>query len=174
MTTSGFQSLPQHAAGFTSISQWLLISRFSARCYAEGKSLFTLSNSFDDRGVPVRILAALSLAFPYCEFSFFSALYNASAISGLPWLPNVQIGHTKPLTHSRSPLLKRYRHWWVRHKKLMAKTAFFEALLQFCTTNKIFVCSIHLTRHIKDGGNVQTTKTSYWVTWEDERLKIEL
>ena len=28
-----------------------------------------------------------------------------------------------------------------RHEKLMAKTAFFKAILKFCTTNKIFVFS---------------------------------
>ena len=59
------------------------MSRLSAGCYADRKSLLTLSNSFDNRGVPIWHLAALPLAFHYCEISFFGALYNASAIIGL-------------------------------------------------------------------------------------------
>ena len=39
--------------------------------------------------------------------------------------------------------LTRYRHWWERHEKLMAKTAFFKAILKFCTTNKIFVITFN-------------------------------
>ena len=53
-------------------------------CFAYRKSLFTLSNSFDSRAVPIWPLAALSLAFHYCKISFFAALYNASAIVCLP------------------------------------------------------------------------------------------
>ena len=44
--------------------------------------LFTLSNSFDNRGVLIWFLAALSLAFRYCKI-FFGAVYNTSAIIGL-------------------------------------------------------------------------------------------
>ena len=39
--------------------------------------------TFDNLGVPIWPLAALSLAIRYCEISFFDALCNASAIIGL-------------------------------------------------------------------------------------------
>ena len=77
--TSGFQSSPQHAAVSIFISQRLLISRPSARFYADRKSLFTLSNSFDNRGSWP--LAALSLTFTIAK-SLFVTLYNTSAIIG--------------------------------------------------------------------------------------------
>ena len=60
----------------------LLISRPGARCYADRKSLFTLSNSFDNRVVHIWLPAALSLTFAIAK-SFFGALYNTSAIIGL-------------------------------------------------------------------------------------------
>ena len=50
------------------------------RCYADRKSLFTLSNSFDNRGIWPP--AASSLTFAIAK-SFFGALCNTSAIIGL-------------------------------------------------------------------------------------------
>ena len=50
------------------------MSRLSARCYADRKNLFTFSNSFGDRGVPIWPLAALSLAFRYREIFLWRAL----------------------------------------------------------------------------------------------------
>ena len=50
------------------------------RCYADRKSLFTLSNSFDNRGIWPP--AAPSLTFAIAK-SFFGALCNTSAIIGL-------------------------------------------------------------------------------------------
>ena len=94
MITSGFQSLQQHAALFTLISWRLLISRPSARFYADRKSLFELLNSFDNRGTSPP--AALSLTFAIAK-SFFGALYNTSAIIGSSRLPNVQVDHIKHL-----------------------------------------------------------------------------
>ena len=79
----GFLSSPHHAALSTSTSKRLLISRLSARCYADRKSLFTLANSFDNRGVLIWPLPALPLAFHYCEISFFGAHCYTSAIIGL-------------------------------------------------------------------------------------------
>ena len=52
----------------------MLILRPSARCNAERKSLFTLSNSFDNRGVLIWPPAALSLVFRYCEIFLWRAL----------------------------------------------------------------------------------------------------
>ena len=54
----------------------------SARCYADRKSLFTLSNSFDDRCVLIWPLAALSLTFRYCKI-ILGLLYITSAVIGL-------------------------------------------------------------------------------------------
>ena len=58
----------------------VLISRSSARLYADRKSLFMLSNSFDNRGIWPP--AALSLTFAIAK-TFFGALCNTSAIIGL-------------------------------------------------------------------------------------------
>ena len=80
MIISGFQSSPQRAALSILISYRLLISRPDARCYADRKSLFTPSNSFDNRGIWPP--AALSLTFAIAK-SFFGALCNTSAIIGL-------------------------------------------------------------------------------------------
>ena len=49
-------------------------------CYADRKSLFTLSDSFDNRGIWPP--AAPSLTFAIAK-SFFGALCNTSAIIGL-------------------------------------------------------------------------------------------
>ena len=51
-----------------------------AWCYADRKSLFTLSNSFDNRGIWPPVV--LSLTFAIAK-SFFGALCNTSAIIGL-------------------------------------------------------------------------------------------
>ena len=56
------------------------MSRPDARCYADRKSLFTLSNSFDNRGSWPP--AAFSLTFAIVK-SFSGALCNTSAIIGL-------------------------------------------------------------------------------------------
>ena len=56
--------------------------RPGARCYADRKSLSTLSNSFDNRSIFNGFLAALSLVFNYYQI-FLGALYNTSAIIGL-------------------------------------------------------------------------------------------
>ena len=63
-----------HSFSISIISYKLLLSRPSARCYAERKNLFTLSNSFDNRGVPIWPLAVLYLAFRYCEIFLWRAL----------------------------------------------------------------------------------------------------
>ena len=76
----GFQSSPLCAALSILIFWRLLISRPNARCYADRKSLFTLSNSFDNRGIWPP--AASSLTFAIAK-SFFGALCNTSAIIGL-------------------------------------------------------------------------------------------
>ena len=51
-----------------------VISRPGARFYANRKSLFTLSNTFDNRGVLIWPHAALSLAFRYCEIFLWRTL----------------------------------------------------------------------------------------------------
>ena len=134
---SGFQSSPQRAALSILIFWRLLISRPDARCYADRKSLFTLSNSFDNRGIWPP--AAPSLTFAIAK-SFFLARFAILALS-LACLDCVtsKLFTYNTLIHSRSSLLTQYRHWWERHEKLMPQTAFFEAILKFCTTNKIFV-----------------------------------
>ena len=48
----------------------------------KSSDFISLSIFFDNRGVPIWPLAALSLAFRYCEI-FLGALYNTSAIIGL-------------------------------------------------------------------------------------------
>ena len=58
-----------------------IMSRPGTWCYADRNSLCTLSNTFDNRGVFIRPLAALSLAFRQCEI-FVHALYTTSAIIG--------------------------------------------------------------------------------------------
>ena len=68
------------------------------------KELSTLSNSFDNSGVPIWPLAALPLAFRFCKMSFFGALYNPSAINRLSWLSTFQINYIKLLTPSSSCL----------------------------------------------------------------------
>ena len=46
--------------------------------------VYTLhSQTLDNRGVPIWLLAVLALTFRYCEISFFGALFNASTIVGL-------------------------------------------------------------------------------------------
>ena len=49
------------------------MSRPGARCYAD-RVCFTLSNSFYNRGILIWPLAALSLAFRYCEIFLWRAL----------------------------------------------------------------------------------------------------
>ena len=58
------------------------MSGLSARFYPDGKILLTLSNSFDNGGVPIWPLAALSLTFAIAK-SFFGAFCYTSAIIGL-------------------------------------------------------------------------------------------
>ena len=50
---------------------------------ADRKSLSTISNSFDDHGIPIRPLDVLSLTFRYFEISFFGALHNIQSSSSL-------------------------------------------------------------------------------------------
>ena len=59
----------------------LFISRPSTLSYADRKSLFALSNSFDNHGVPIWLLDALFEQFAIAK-SFFGALYNTSATIG--------------------------------------------------------------------------------------------
>ena len=63
----------------TARSSFHRISRHRARLYADRKSLFTLSNSFDNRGI--WLPASLSLTFAIAT-SLFGALYHTSAIIG--------------------------------------------------------------------------------------------
>ena len=79
MTTSGFQFSPQHAALHLILLEAACI-KAQRPLSADRKSLSTLSNSFDNCGVPIWSLAVLPLA---CEIYFFGALYNANAIIGL-------------------------------------------------------------------------------------------
>ena len=65
----------------TLISRRLLLSRPGARFYAGRKSLFTLSNSFDNNNGYIWPPAALFLTFVIAK-SFFGSLYNNSVTIG--------------------------------------------------------------------------------------------
>ena len=72
--------VPSAPAWSLRLSAWLLILRPDARCYADRKSLFTLSNTFDNRSI--WLPAAPTLTFAIAK-SFFRALCSTNAIIGL-------------------------------------------------------------------------------------------
>ena len=90
--------------------------------------MFTLSNSSDNRGVPIWALAVLPLAFRYCEISFIGALYNATT------------GPVTTATNERSFSALRYLETYLR---FTTKEAHLNALaLLFVHRHLIFILNM--------------------------------